>query len=98
MSSTPAPCADAIERTSAAKGVAVLKRAREPLPPATMRRPTRDVLPRELDGAFVGAVEAAEDVHERRLAGTVRADETDDLAAAEREADLPQRPHALEGA
>ena len=76
----------------------MLERAREPLAPAPVRRPARDVLPLELDGPGVRPVEAAEHVHERRLAGAVRADQPDDLAAAELERDVAERLDALEDA
>ena len=62
---------------------------------APVRRPARDVAARELDRAGVRPVEAAEHVHERRLAGAVRADQPDDLAARELERDAvaaPARP------
>ena len=45
----------------------------------------------------VRPVEAAEDVHERRLAGAVRPDQPDDLVPAHLERHLLQRLHALEG-
>ena len=54
--------------------------------------------PFELDGALVREVEPGEDVHERRLAGSVRADETDDLVPVQLERHAPKRLHALEGA
>ena len=41
----------------------------------------------DLDGARVGDVVAEEDVHQRRLAGAVLAEERDDLALAQGEAD-----------
>jgi hypothetical protein len=58
----------------------------------------RDVMPLELDSAGRRPVEAADHVHERRLAGAVRADQPDDFAPAKLEGDLPQRMDALEGA
>ena len=61
-----------------------------------MRAPARDVAPLELDRALVGEVEAGEDVHERRLAGAVRADQADDLVAVQLERDVAERLHALE--
>ncbi len=45
----------------------------------------------ELDRAGRRAVEAAEHVHERRLAGAVRADQADDLAAAQLERHAAER-------
>ena len=41
---------------------------------------------------LVGPVEAAEDVDERRLAGAVRADQADDLAAVRARASTPRAP------
>src|SRR5262249_59738492 len=40
----------------------------------------RDFSSREMDRAFGGAIEATDEVEERRLAGAVRADQRDDLA------------------
>ena len=57
----------------------------------------RDVAALEQRPSLVGPVEAAEHVHERRLARTVRADQPDDLAARELERHAAQRLHALEG-
>src|SRR5207244_13505340 len=58
--------------------------------------PAGDLAPLERDRALVRPVEAAEHVHERRLAGAVRADQADDLAAAKLQRDLAQRLDALE--
>ena len=61
-----------------------------------MRPPARDIATLELDRALVREVEAAEDVDERRLPGSVRADQADDLVPVELERDVAQRLHALE--
>jgi hypothetical protein len=89
---------DVLAHAEAAERVAVLERAREAAPPAAVRRPGGHVLAVELDRPGVGAVEAAEHVDERRLAGAVRADQPDDLAARELEGDAAERLHPLERA
>ncbi len=71
--------------------MAVLEGACESVPPAPVRRPRRDVPAIELDGAAGRSVEAAEQVHERRLAGAVRADQADDLALLQLERDAAER-------
>ena len=82
---------DVLAHRQAAKAVAVLKRAGQPVPAAPVRRPVRDVAAREQHRPGGRPVEPAEHVHERRLAGAVRADQPDDLAAPELERDLPER-------
>jgi hypothetical protein len=76
----------------------VLERPRKTRSAAAIRTPARDISPFELDRPARRAVEAADDVDEGRLAGAVRADQTDDLTAAKLEGDVPQRVDALEGA
>src|SRR5207248_6649523 len=76
--------------------VPMLERACEPGAPAPLRRPPGDVALLELDPAGRREVEARDHVHERRLAGSVRADEADHLAACELEIDVGERPHAFE--
>src|SRR5688572_10299160 len=56
----------------------------------------RPVPPVEDDPSLVGMVEAADDVEERGLAGAVRADDGDDLAARDLEADLRERGQRAE--
>ena len=75
----------------------MLERPRQPSPPALVRTPARDVTPFELDGALVREVEPRQDVHERRLPGAVRADETYDLVPVQLERDVAERLHAVEG-
>ena len=58
--------------------------------------PGCDVAPRELDDAARGPLEAREDVDERGLSGAVRADQAQDLAAAQREVDAVHGLHASE--
>ena len=89
---------DVLAHRQRAERVAVLERAREPVPAAAVRRPARDVAALELDRAARRPVEAAEHVDERRLAGAVRADQADDLAAPQLERDAAERLHALERA
>jgi hypothetical protein len=74
----------------------VLERPHEPVAVAPRGRPACHVAAVELDLARRRAVEAAEHVHERRLAGAVRADQADDLARMELERDVGQRLDALE--
>ena len=83
---------DVLAHGQPAERVAVLERPREPVPAAPVRRPARDVAALELDGARRRPVEAAEHVDERRLAGAVRADQPDDLAAAQLERDVARAP------
>jgi hypothetical protein len=78
--------------------VTVLERPGKTSSAAAIGPPAGDVTSFQLDGAARRPVEAADDVDERRLAGTVRADQSDDLTAAQFEGDIPQRVDALEGA
>ena len=50
------------------------------------------------DAAGVGPVEARDDVEGGRLAGPVRADQSDDLAGVEREREVVEREDAAESA
>ena len=77
--------------------MAVLERARQPGTPAPARTPAGDVTALELDRTARGPVKAAEDIHERRLAGAVRPDQPEDLAAPQLERDVTEGVHALEG-
>ena len=88
---------DVLAHRQRSKRVAVLKRPCEACPAPPAGPPARDVAALELDAAARRPVEAAEDVHERRLAGAVRADQSDDLAATQLERDVPERVHAREG-
>ena len=54
--------------------------------------------PSSSTAALVGEVEAREDVHERRLARAVRADQADDLVAMQLERDVSERLDAFERA
>ena len=74
---------DVLAHREVAERPAVLERAREAVAAAAMRRPACDVALPERDRALVGTIEAAEHVDERRLAGAVRPDQPDDLAAAQ---------------
>ena len=49
------------------------------------------------DGARVGQVDAGGDLHQRRLAGAVAAQQADDLAGRDVEVDPAKRPDAAEG-
>ena len=60
------------------------------------RRSELHVLVADLDLALVGVVQAVEDVHQRRLAGTVLAEQGVHLALAEIEADVVVRDDAGE--
>src|SRR4029077_15360720 len=77
-----------------AERVAVLERPRKPVPAPPVRGPARDLAALELDRAPGRAVEAAEDVHERRLPGAVRPDQAEHLARPQLERDLSERLHA----
>ncbi len=61
-----------------------------------VRRPADQLLTLEEERAVVGRVMAAHHIDEGRLAGPVRADKAEDLAAAHLEARVGQRLHALE--
>src|SRR5262249_54288601 len=62
----------------------------------TLRPPARHVRPAQLDAAAGQRHEARDGVHEGRLAGAVRADQTQDAALLEREVDAVDGPDALE--
>ena len=74
----------------------VLERPREPLPPAPVWSPPRDVTSFELHRSARRPVETAEDVDQCRLPRAVRTDQADDLPAAELERHLAQRVDAFE--
>jgi hypothetical protein len=76
----------------------VLEGAREPAPSTAVGGPARDVAPFELDRAGRWTVEPGEHVDERGLAGAVRPDQAEHLAAVELERDVPESPHPLERA
>src|SRR5215204_4376031 len=76
--------------------MAVLERPRQAVPPSAAGAPPSDVPTLQLDHAGRRPVEPAQDVDEGRLAGAVRADQPDDLAAAELERHFSERMHALE--
>ena len=57
-----------------------------------------DVLPLEPPAAAVGLLEPGEQVEEGGLAGTVRADESDDATGVDRELGHGHGPHTAEGA
>src|SRR5690606_28838772 len=50
--------------------------------------------PVEQDVAGIGLVDAAQDLHQRRFAGAVLADEADDFAGTDLDRDVLQRMHA----
>ena len=62
-----------------------------------VRAGERDRLAADADLAGVRLVDAGEDLHQRRLAGAVLADQRGHLARIERQADIVQRAHAREG-
>ena len=53
-------------------------------------------LPGDEDLAGVALIGAGQDLHQRRLAGRVVADEAEDLAGIEHEVDVAQRLHGAE--
>ena len=69
-----------------------------PARPRRCGRPRGDLPARELDRAGGREVEAGEDVDEGRLAGSVRADQADDLVAVQLERDVAERVEPFEGA
>jgi hypothetical protein len=58
-----------------------------------VRRDARDVPALEHDAAGLGRDQARDGAQQRRLAGTVRADERDDLALPDRDRDVLERVH-----
>jgi hypothetical protein len=58
--------------------------------------PAGDVAIAELDGPRGRQVEAGQNIDERRLAGAVRPDQTDDLTATQLERDVLKRVDAFE--
>ncbi len=89
---------DVLAHRQRAEGVAVLERAREAVPSAAARAPMRHVTVAEQHLASGRPVEAAEHVHECRLAGAVRADEAEHLATPELERDCAERLNTRERA
>ncbi len=78
--------------------MAVLERPSEPVPAPPVRGPARDVPLLEQHLSARRPVEAAENVDERGLARSVRADQPDDLALPQLERDVPQSLDARERA
>src|SRR6266498_1801123 len=78
--------------------MAVLKGTREAVAASTVCRPARHVATLELDRAGRRPVEAAEHVHERRLAGAAHSDQAHDLARLQLERDGAKRFDPFEGA
>ena len=73
----------------------LLERPGETRPSAAVGRPFRNVRVLEPNRPGAREVEAGHDVDERRLAGAVRADQSDDLAPAQLERDLTESPDAF---
>src|SRR5690242_17860969 len=73
-----------------------LQRAYDPHLRKTMRPDTRVDAAFEADGAGVRRYEAADDVEEGRLAGSVRPDQADDLASPNRKRHGVERLEAAE--
>src|SRR5581483_6798382 len=89
---------DVLPHREAPEGVAVLEGPGEAVPAAAVRGPARDVAALEQDAAVARTVEAAEEVHERRLSRAVRPDQAEDLTLVQLERDVPQRLDAGERA
>ena len=80
---TPSAATSTFSRTDSARNAWLCWNVRaRPGRPRRLGRPARDVSTLQLDGAGRRPVEPAQDVHEGRLAGAVRADQPDDLSAA----------------
>ena len=73
-----------------------LEGARDAARAALRRRQLGDVLAGEQDRALRRRQHAGDDVEQRRLAGAVRADQTDDFAAPDRNRDVAVRDEAAE--
>src|SRR5215831_7436097 len=87
---------DVVERSEIREQRRDLERSGEPELTATVDRHGRDVSPIEADGAGIGRNFAGELTDQRRLAGTIRADDRVQLAASDRERDLVASDHAAE--
>src|SRR5439155_15335551 len=74
----------------------VLKRARDPESRDPMSRRSSQVLALEEDPAVVRAIQAGDEVEERRLPGTVRPDQPDDLSLLQCERDIGERDDPAE--
>src|SRR5262249_6964556 len=75
----------------------LLRQVGNPRARAPVHRKIREVALPEAHDAFVGAHEADDDREGRRLAGSVRAEQADDLARADRERDAPHDRSAAVG-
>ena len=74
----------------------LLECARDAQAAHVVGRETRETRSIQVDRAGVGAIEAADDLEERRLAGSVRADDPDQLAGLHVERDVAVRGDAAE--
>src|SRR5207247_7536454 len=74
----------------------VLERARDPALDDRTRRGVEESLTVEANVALVGGVEARDHIEGRRLAGTVRPDQPDDLPRLRRKGDSVERNDAAE--
>src|SRR5687767_6321329 len=87
---------EVVEHAHATKQGDVLERSRDAERGHVGRRQVRALAALELDAPLVRMVEAAHDVQQRRLAGAVRPDDREDLAATDLEAHLAQRQQRTE--
>jgi hypothetical protein len=91
------PGHDVLQRGHAEEDLQVLEGARQAHRRQAVRRRLRHVLPGQRDAAVGRAVEAGDDVEQRRLARAVRPDDRQDLARAGGEADAVERAQPAEG-
>ncbi len=87
--------ADILLHRETAKDRGFLRQITDPEPGALIHRQLGDVVAIEFDGAAIGLDQAGDHVEHRGLAGAVRAQQTDRLAAADIDADAA---HDLAGA
>src|SRR5688572_20670304 len=80
--------ADVLLDREAAEDRGLLRKVADAEPRAAIHRQLRDVVPVEADRSDVGRDEAGDHVEAGRLAGAVRAEEADRLAALHEEADV----------
>src|SRR4029450_10334550 len=85
---------DVLAHGEPTKRAAVLERTREACPSPPGWAPPRHLRSREVDRAGGREVEAADHIHERRLAGAVRADQSEHLVPVKLDRDVAKRVDA----
>src|SRR5262249_2724153 len=92
------PCnGDVVQDRQVVRKVDMLERPCDPKSGNPVRRASSDFLAKKFDRPAIWLVESGNNVEQCCLSGTVRANETDDLAFRHRKADSVQRPQPAEG-